>query len=292
MSEIKISVLYHLTSTMWTHPNQNISSSLSISLTVYKQAKSQAAFLHSSVCVSCLLSLQDPESEMGFSPRVFIFLLFQVLLLSISQQAAGAQQHFYNVTRLRGRKQLSGCNLFQGRWVIDPSYPLYDSSCPFIDAEFDCIKYGRPDKQYLKYSWKPDSCALPRSPFVKIRTYSFAHHLFLQCLNSLLVRIKIRFCFLFLQIWRGGFSEEMEREEDNVCGWLTEFEYVGIVIVYDSSVGAECQDNFSEEGFTVFCYFWGEFWFYSFTSFWKSNYITAANPLCGCACTAGTESVF
>ncbi|XVF25666.1 hypothetical protein REPUB_Repub13aG0233200 [Reevesia pubescens] len=74
-----------------------------------------------------------------------------------------ARQHYYNVTRLTGRKQVSGCNLFQGKWVFDPSYPFYDSSgCPFIDSEFDCLKYGRPDKQYLKYSWKPDACNLPR----------------------------------------------------------------------------------------------------------------------------------
>ncbi|KAK4421178.1 protein trichome birefringence-like 38 [Sesamum alatum] len=66
---------------------------------------------------------------------------------------------FSNVSDVAG-----GCNWFRGQWVYDSSsYPLYDSSsCPFIDSEFDCLKYGRPDKLYLKYTWKPDSCNLPR----------------------------------------------------------------------------------------------------------------------------------
>lgn len=55
------------------------------------------------------------------------------------------------------------CNLFQGKWVTDSSYPFYDYSvCPFIDPEFNCLKYGRPDTQFLKYSWQPDSCNIPR----------------------------------------------------------------------------------------------------------------------------------
>ncbi|KAG2308979.1 hypothetical protein Bca52824_028727 [Brassica carinata] len=117
---------------------------------------------------------------MGFK-LIYLFLLLPLLTLTILSRAdhalasdkklheshrnrtvlAGAGR--VKIAALKGRKQTSDCNLFQGRWVFDASYPFYDSSaCPFIDGEFDCLKFGRPDRQFLKYSWQPDSCTIPR----------------------------------------------------------------------------------------------------------------------------------
>ncbi|KAF7119619.1 hypothetical protein RHSIM_Rhsim13G0191600 [Rhododendron simsii] len=88
---------------------------------------------------------------------LFLVSLFLPFSLQQQQQEEGRAEpifFFNNVSSslLRGRGLANGCNLFQGKWVVDASYPLYQSSgCPFIDPEFDCQKYGRPDKEYLKF---------------------------------------------------------------------------------------------------------------------------------------------
>ncbi|KAK8563289.1 hypothetical protein V6N13_007756 [Hibiscus sabdariffa] len=58
---------------------------------------------------------------------------------------------------------LMNCDLFDGKWVKDDSYPLYKpGSCSFIDEQFSCIANGRPDKDYQKLKWNPKGCTLPR----------------------------------------------------------------------------------------------------------------------------------
>ncbi|GMI64703.1 TRICHOME BIREFRINGENCE [Hibiscus trionum] len=60
-------------------------------------------------------------------------------------------------------ESLMNCDLFDGGWVKDNSYPLYKpGSCSFIDEQFSCIMNGRPDKDYQKQKWKPKGCTLPR----------------------------------------------------------------------------------------------------------------------------------
>lgn len=56
-----------------------------------------------------------------------------------------------------------GCALYEGNWIWDDDYPLYQSQdCPFVDAGFRCLENGRPDSFYTKWRWQPNGCDLPR----------------------------------------------------------------------------------------------------------------------------------
>ncbi|PRQ35530.1 putative PMR5 domain, trichome birefringence-like family [Rosa chinensis] len=60
---------------------------------------------------------------------------------------------------LSGFELMNGCDLFNGRWVRDDSYPLYAAeSCPYIDESFNCFLNSRPDNGYEKYRWQPKNC--------------------------------------------------------------------------------------------------------------------------------------
>ncbi|KAK6130333.1 hypothetical protein DH2020_035925 [Rehmannia glutinosa] len=56
-----------------------------------------------------------------------------------------------------------GCDVFDGDWMWDESYPLYQSKdCRFLDEGFRCSENGRPDFFYTKWRWQPRNCNLPR----------------------------------------------------------------------------------------------------------------------------------
>ncbi|KAL4370847.1 hypothetical protein HN51_015407 [Arachis hypogaea] len=66
-------------------------------------------------------------------------------------------------------KEGDQCNVYDGNWVWDESYPLYHSAnCSFLDQGFRCFENGRPDSFYTKWRWHPKACNLPRFDATKM----------------------------------------------------------------------------------------------------------------------------
>lgn len=54
------------------------------------------------------------------------------------------------------------CNLFEGKWIPFPYGPYYtnETNCA-IDDRQNCMKFGRLDRDFIHWRWKPDDCELP-----------------------------------------------------------------------------------------------------------------------------------
>lgn len=90
------------------------------------------------------------------------------------------------------------CDVFDGDWVFDERYPLYQSKdCGFMDDGFRCSENGRPDFFYSKWRWQPRDCHLPRLVIEFLHfpgKFVFGWSESLLCFNCLLLfrKFKIR----------------------------------------------------------------------------------------------------
>lgn len=104
----------------------------------------------------CTLSLLNPEDGVG-------------ILVQADDDVSMAQSN---------RDSRKRCDISVGKWVYDDSYPLYDSSCPYLSSAVTCQRNGRPDSDYEKWKWKPFGCSIPRCLYyLNLDNCSHHHHI-------------------------------------------------------------------------------------------------------------------
>ncbi|KAL3501226.1 hypothetical protein ACH5RR_035675 [Cinchona calisaya] len=111
-----------------------------------------------------LLKTLLPWSLSALLPIALIRLYFYPLpfLLSQSNQIHTERRTINTDSSSHSQVEIA-CDYSNGKWVRDKLGPLYNGTkCDTIKDGQNCMKHGRPDKDYLYWRWKPKGCTLPR----------------------------------------------------------------------------------------------------------------------------------
>ncbi|KAL9427579.1 hypothetical protein AB3S75_029713 [Citrus x aurantiifolia] len=91
-----------------------------------------------------------------------ILSLLTVIPLCLDTRRSPLSSARINVGELRSMVLEKHCDIFSGEWVPNPKGPYYSNeSCRLIIDQQNCMKFGRPDTEFMNWRWKPRECELP-----------------------------------------------------------------------------------------------------------------------------------
>ncbi|KAK6255652.1 Trichome birefringence-like [Theobroma cacao] len=115
-----------------------------------------------------VIELPDGKnSQQNSSTKVFLLTLSLILISSIplcllKSSHSPLPSPKINISSLRSIELEKKCDVFNGKWVPHPQGPYYtNETCRLIIDQQNCMKFGRPDSEFMKWRWKPDDCELP-----------------------------------------------------------------------------------------------------------------------------------
>ncbi|KAF8729582.1 hypothetical protein HU200_017526 [Digitaria exilis] len=114
------------------------------------------------------LHKSSPSRKLSAAIVTPIFILLVLALVSLYDMTSS--NRYPHIDRVSSSSSSASpattveyCNLTQGQWVPDDEAPYYTNlTCPFIDDHQNCMKFGKPSLEFMRWRWRPDGCELPR----------------------------------------------------------------------------------------------------------------------------------
>ena len=95
-------------------------------------------------------------------PLTLLLIILPLSLMRVSHESSPVISAVSSSSSLNSTTEIEGCDIFSGKWIPHPEEPYYNNEiCPWIIDQQNCVKFGRPDREYMHWRWKPNECELP-----------------------------------------------------------------------------------------------------------------------------------